>query len=414
LPARAWGGYASRETSFPFRSRLLMPGTLSARYAALVAAGRIERDPAQDAAIAKLSEIENKLAMHDLARKSSALGWMFASRKTQAPVKGLYLYGGVGHGKTMLMDLFFESNPVPRKRRVHFHEFMAEMHERVHFFRTRMKSGENNSDDAVLLAASAIAQDAWLLCFDEFHVTDIADAMILGRLFTKLFESGVVVVATSNVAPDDLYKDGLNRGLFVPFISLLKQHMDVMRVDARADFRLEKLVKGKVWHVPDDKAAEAALDEAWSRLALRNEGEPMTLVVKGHPINVPRAAHGAARFSFHDLCEQPLGASDYLRIAREFHTIVLEHVPVMRYETRNAAKRFIALIDTLYDNCVKLIASAEAPPHALYQAEEGFEASEFNRTASRLIEMGSQSYLSLPHGPRSVEALKQAASIVDT
>ena len=391
-----------------------MPVTISAHHAALVAAGRIERDPAQQAAVAKLSEIEDKLATHHLASKSSSLGWMFASRKTQAPVKGLYLHGGVGRGKTMLMDLFFESSAVPRKRRVHFHEFMAEMHERVHFFRTRMKSGEGNGEDAVLLAASAIAQDAWLLCFDEFHVTDIADAMILGRLFTKLFENGVVVVATSNVEPDDLYKDGLNRGLFIPFISMLKQHMDVMRVDARTDFRLEKLVKGKVWYVPDDAAAATALDDAWSRLALDNDGGPATLMVKGHPVHVPKATFGAARFSFHDLCEQPLGAADYLRIAHEYHTIVLDHVPVMRYETRNAAKRFIALIDTLYDNSVKLIASAQAAPHELYRADEGYEAFEFDRTASRLIEMGSQSYLSLPHGPRSAEAAKLDEDIVDT
>lgn len=394
--------------------RLFMSGSISARYAALVAAGRIERDPAQEAAVAKLAGIEDKLATHYLARKSSSLGWLFASRSKQAPVKGLYLYGGVGRGKTMLMDMFFESSAVPRKRRVHFHEFMAEMHERVHFFRTRMKNGEGNGQDAVVLAASAIAQDAWLLCFDEFHVTDIADAMILGRLFTKLFENGVVVVATSNVAPDDLYKDGLNRGLFVPFISMLKQQMEVMNVEARTDFRLEKLVKGKVWHAPDDKDAADALDDAWSRLTLGEEGGPMTLTVKGHPIHIPKAALGAARFSFHDLCELPLGAADYLRIAREFHTVVLGHVPVMRYETRNAAKRFIALIDTLYDNCVKLIASAEAAPHDLYRAEEGYEVSEFDRTASRLIEMGSQSYLSLPHGPRSADAAQRAGTIIDT
>jgi cell division protein ZapE len=414
LRVQARRGYASFWNILSRTVRPFMSGTISARYAALAAAGRIERDPAQEATVARLSEIEDKLATHHLARKSSSLGWMFASRKSQAPVKGLYLHGGVGRGKTMLMDLFFEASAVPRKRRVHFHEFMSEVHERVHFFRTRMKSGESNGEDAVLLAASAIAQDAWLLCFDEFHVTDIADAMILGRLFTKLFENGVVVVATSNVVPDDLYKDGLNRSLFIPFISLLKQHMDVMSVNARTDFRLEKLVKGKVWHVPDDAAATAALDRAWSELAFNNGGEPVTLMVKGHAIHVPKSTLGAARFSFHDLCEKPLGAADYLRIAHEYHTIVLDHVPVLRYETRNAAKRFIALIDTLYDNSVKLIASAQAQPHALYVAEKGFEAFEFDRTASRLIEMGSQNYLSLPHGVRSAGAPARAEDIIDT
>jgi cell division protein ZapE len=334
---------------------------------------------------------------------------LFGGRDKQAPVKGLYIHGAVGRGKTMLMDLFFDGSAVTRKRRVHFHEFMADVHERVHEFRQNARNdnngkngnnGNGDKEDAVLLAGDAIAQEAWLLCFDEFHVTDIADAMILGRLFTRLFESGVVVVATSNVAPDDLYRDGLNRSLFLPFIDLLQRHMDVLRLDARTDFRLEKLVKGKVWHVPDDEDATVALDAAWSRLTLGHGGAPVTLTVKGHPLHVPRAAHGAARFSFHDLCEQPLGAADYLRLAHDFHTLVIDHVPVMTYETRNAAKRFITLIDTLYDNAVKLIASAQAQPHQLYAAKEGNESFEFDRTASRLIEMGSQSYLSLPHGRR--------------
>jgi cell division protein ZapE len=298
----------------------------------------------------------------------------------------------------MLMDLFFAASPVVRKRRVHFHEFMADVHERVHLLRQRMKQGEFGGEDPLALAAAAIAQESWLLCFDEFHVTDIADAMILGRLFQRLFEAGVVVVATSNVAPDDLYQDGLNRALFLPFIALIEQHMDVARLAARADFRLEKLAGAPVWYVPADAAAAAALDEAWRRLTSGHAGEARELQAKGRTIHVPRAGMGVARFGFDDLCGAPLAGSDYLRIAREFHTVVLDRVPAMDYDRRNEAKRFIILIDTLYDNAVKLLASAEAEPDALYRAQDGFEASEFRRTASRLIEMRSRAYLALPHG----------------
>lgn len=388
--------------------------SLSDRYAALVAEGRIERDPAQLEAIEMLSAIEQPLAARKLASKSSSLGWLFGNREKQSPVKGLYLYGGVGRGKTMLMDLFFESLPIEKKRRIHFHEFMADVHERIHDFRRELKNGEHNGEDAVLLTAQAIADETALLCFDEFHVTDIADAMILGRLFTQLFERGVVVVATSNVEPDDLYRNGLNRGLFLPFIALLKQHMDVLQLLARTDFRLEKLVRGKVWHVPADAAAKAALDEAWIRVSAGNAGKQVALGVKGRSIHVPLAAMGAARFSFYALCGQPLGASDYLRIAREFHTLLIDDIPSMDFDRRNEAKRFIILIDTLYDNAVKLIASAAAEPHELYRASEGFEAMEFSRTASRLIEMGSQSYLSLPHGPRTADDPLRGGQIIDT
>src|SRR5262245_4208728 len=217
-----------------------MSGTVSERYAALVAAGEIEHDPAQAAVAARLSRLADRLAHHRLTRKSSSLGWLFASRDTK-PLKGLYVFGDVGRGKTMLMDLFYAAAPVVRRRRTHFHAFMLDVHERVHAFRQQLKRGEVKGDDPIVPVAEAIGEEAWLLCFDEFHVTDIADAMILGRLFTRLFEQGVVVVATSNVAPDDLYQDGLNRALFLPFLSLLKDHMDVVRLEARTDFRLEKL-----------------------------------------------------------------------------------------------------------------------------------------------------------------------------
>lgn len=389
--------------------------SISAHFAAGIAAGRIESDAAQRAVVGKLEQLEQRIMQYRLARKSSSLGWLFGGRENrQQPIKGLYIYGDVGRGKTMLMDLFFEASPVVRKRRAHFHEFMLDVHERVHAYRQKMKDGEHPDDDPIRLTAAALAEEAWLLCFDEFHVTDIADAMILGRLFGQLFERGVVVVATSNVAPQELYKDGLNRALFVPFIHMLEQHLDVVRLDARTDFRLEKLSGMPVWYVPADAAADAALDAAWQRLARGQRGAPQQLSVKGRRVHVPRAAMGVARFTFHDLCEEPLAAADYLRIAHEYHTIILDRIPRMSFETRNAAKRFIILIDTLYDMNVKLIASAAAEPDALYHAEQGFEAQEFKRTASRLIEMRSEAYLARPHGAAYARASGSSEGIVET
>jgi cell division protein ZapE len=386
----------------------------SAQYAALVAAGKIERDPAQEAAVAKLTRLDARLATHRLARKSSSLGWLFGKRDTAEPdLKGLYIWGDVGRGKTMLMDMFFAACPVKRKRRTHFHQFLLDVHERLRVYRHKLKYGEVPDGDPVHLTAADIADEAWVLCFDEFHVTDIADAMILGRLFASLLERGVVVVATSNVEPDALYKDGLNRALFLPFIALLKERMDVLRLDARTDFRLEKLIGVKVWHVPAAAAADQALDVAWRRLTGGQQAHAVELDVKGHILRVPCAAMGVARFSFHDLCEQPLGAIDYLRLAREFHTVIIDHVPVMTYANRNEAKRFIALIDTFYDAGVKVLASAAAEPAALYEATEGYEADEFKRTASRLIEMGSTAYLALSHG-RSTAISGSAEGLVET
>jgi cell division protein ZapE len=390
-----------------------MSPSLSAQYAARVAAGKIERDAAQQAIVDRLAQLEKELAERRLARKSSSLGWLFGSREPE-PIKGLYIFGDVGRGKTMLMDLFFAASPVVRKRRVHFHEFMAEVHERVHVLRQMAKLGEISVEDPIGVAASAIAQETRLLCFDEFHVTDIADAMILGRLFKRLFELGVVVVATSNVPPTELYKDGLNRALFLPFIALIEEHMEIRQLDARTDFRLEKLAGVPVWYVPADRAAEAALDQTWRRLTSGHTGEPQDLLVKGRTIRIPRATMGVARFSFHDLCQQPLAAADYLKIARQYHTVLLDRVAVMDYERRNEAKRFIILIDTFYDNAVKLIASAEAEPDVLYRADEGFEASEFKRTASRLIEMRSKAYLALPHGRGHAVASGSIEGLVET
>jgi cell division protein ZapE len=391
-----------------------MASSITAQYAAGVEAGKVERDPAQLAVVDRLARLEGDIIQHRLARKSSSLGWLFARDKKQASLKGLYIYGEVGRGKTMLMDLFYEVSPVQRRRRAHFHEFMIDVHERVHGLRQKMKVGEYAGEDPIELVAKDLAREAWLLCFDEFHVTDIADAMILGRLFAQLFTRGVVVVATSNVAPVDLYKDGLNRALFVPFIDMLEAHMDIVRLASRTDFRLEKLAGLPVWYVPADEAADAALDDAWRRLARENDGAAQELALKGRTIHVPRAAMGVARFSFHDLCEQPLAAADYLRIAHEYHTIILDHIPVMTFDNRNAAKRFIILIDTLYDMNVKLIASAAAEPDALYRADEGYEAQEFRRTASRLIEMRSEEYLARPHGAAHSLLSGSSSGIVET
>jgi cell division protein ZapE len=393
---------------------LAVPMSSFELYENLVAAKKLERDRAQASLVMQLVALERRVAAHRSARRTRPVGWLFGGRTQDEPVKGLYVHGDVGRGKTMLMDLFFEASPVVRKRRAHFHEFMADVHERVRVFRQRLKDGEIDGEDAIRLAAGEIAEESWLLCFDEFHVTDIADAMILGRLFARLFELGVVVVATSNVAPSELYKEGLNRALFAPFITMIERHMEVIELKARTDFRLEKLVGQKVWYVPADDAATAALDEAWRRLVGSSSGMPQELSVKGRRLRVPRAAMGVARFFFHDLCEQPLAAPDYLRIAHEFHTLIIDRIPVMGFDQRNAAKRFIILIDTMYDHAVKLVASAAAEPDALYEASDGYEAAEFKRAASRLIEMRSQSYLALPHGRRDSVASGSSEGIVET
>jgi cell division protein ZapE len=385
------------------------------QYQALVSSGAIEPDAAQAEVADAFADLERRLAGYKPVRKQGLLGRLFAD-KDEPPPRGLYVHGDVGRGKTMLMDLFFQTCPVAHKRRAHFHEFMAEVHERIYAYRQNIARGElgNGNGDVIALTANAIFDEAWLLCFDEFHVTDIADAMILGRLFAKLFELGTVVVATSNVAPEDLYKGGLNRALFLPFIAQISEHMDVMRLDARTDFRLEKLVGVKMWLVPADRDADAALDQAWARMTGNAKCRPRDISIKGRILHVPCSADGVARFSFVDLCERPLAASDYLRLAHDYHTILVDRIPVMDYPDRNAAKRFIVLIDTLHDNAVKLMASAEADPLSLYVATEGDEANEFKRTASRLIEMSSESYLALPHGYKDSAASGSSTGLVET
>ena len=390
------------------------PNTFLKHYRSLVASGAIEADPAQARAAEALGALDERLASYKPQRKQGLFGRLFGGDKDDKPPRGLYVHGEVGRGKTMLMDLFFQHSAVEHKRRAHFHEFMADVHERIYDYRQSIARGQIPDGDVIALTAHAIFEESWLLCFDEFHVTDIADAMILGRLFAKLFELGTVVVATSNVAPDDLYKGGLNRALFLPFIKQITDHMDVSRLDARTDFRLEKLQGVPMWLTPADGDADAALDRAWVKISGNAKCKSRDIKIKGRVLHVPCSAHGVARFGFADLCEKPLGASDYLRLAHDYHTILVDHIPVMDFSQRNAAKRFITLIDTLYDNAVKLMASADANPISLYLATEGTEAMEFKRTSSRLIEMSSESYLALAHGRKDSTASGSTKGLVET
>ena len=376
------------------RDGLETHATVRQRYDHLVATGAITRDAMQERVASLLDRLLGEISAKRLARKSSALGWLFAAkRRSQEPVKGLYIHGGVGRGKTMLMDMFFELVPARAKRRVHFNDFMADVHDRIQRHRAARKEGTVKEDDPIPPVARQLADQAWVLCFDEFSVTDIADAMILSRLFSALFSNGVVLVATSNVAPQDLYRDGLNRQLFVPFIGLLERNTEVVALDSDKDYRQEKLSRMPVYLTPDDAAAERAIDRAWAAVSKGAEAEE-TIALKGRRIAVPRAAGRAARFSFAELCDAPLGARDYLAIAERYDTVFIDHVPVLDQTRRNPTKRFILLIDTLYDRKIRLVTSAEAAPEKLYAGRAGVtEAFEFERTASRLVEMQSRDWL---------------------
>lgn len=368
--------------------------SVTQRYRHLVETGEIVSDPTQLALAAALDRLIVDIAGKRLAAKSSALGWLFGKRReTAAPVKGLYMHGGVGRGKTMLMDMFFALAPVRRKRRVHFNAFMADAHDRIQKHRLARKNGEVKQDDPIPPVARALAEEAWVLCFDEFSVTDIADAMVLSRLFSALFSEGVVLVATSNVAPDDLYRDGLNRQLFLPFVGLLKRYTDVLALDDGKDYRQERLNNLPVYMTPNGPETDRRMDEAWKAVTHGLTEATGEVAVKGRHVAVPRAAGDAARFGFADLCEKPLAARDYLAIAARYDTIFIDRVPVLEQARRNEAKRLILLIDTLYDRQTRLVMSAEVPPEALYQGKSGTEAFEFSRTASRLMEMQSREWL---------------------
>ncbi|WP_176073762.1 cell division protein ZapE [Brucella intermedia] len=368
-------------------------------YDAMVAAGDVDADPAQLELTVRYDRLIEEICTRRLSRKSSALGWLFGKRKEATSViKGLYVHGEVGRGKTMLMDMFFSLLPVERKRRAHFNDFMADVHERIYAHRQALKRGETKQDDPIPPVADALSQQAWVLCFDEFTVTDIADAMILSRLFSALFARGVVLVATSNVAPDNLYRDGLNRQLFMPFIDILKYHVDVINLDSRTDYRLEKLDRQPVYLSPLGAETTRRMDAAWAAQKDGAHEKPDVIRIKGRDIEIARSVHGAARFTFDALCTKPLGASDYIAIVKHYPTLFIEDVPVLDYARRNEAKRFILLIDVLYDHHARVFISAEAQPEKLYLASKGTEAFEFDRTASRLFEMQSAEYLAEPPG----------------
>jgi cell division protein ZapE len=362
------------------------------RLKARIASGELSPDADQERAAQALGALQQRLAQWKPGKRG------LFSKPKPAP-KGLYLWGGVGRGKSMLMDLFYDDAPTQPKRRVHFHEFMQDVHTRIAEWRglsererrRRAEYVKGAGDDPIPPVARALIAKSRLLCFDEFQVTDIADAMILGRLFEALYAEGIVVVATSNRFPDELYKDGINRQLFLPFIDELKSSMDLFELKGGVDHRLRQLEAAPVYYCPLDTDAELAMEDAWDRLTHCAAPQQCTLIVNGRELTVEREAAGVARFGFEELCARPLGAADYLAISRRFHTVLLERTPKLSPDKRNEAKRFVTLIDTLYEARTKLVMSADAEPQDLYPAGDG--AFEFERTVSRLIEMRSHDYL---------------------
>jgi cell division protein ZapE len=374
-------------------------------FRARLAAGDIRPDPPQELAAEKLESLHHALIGYEPSLGRGGWKERFGlARRRQEPPQGLYIYGGVGRGKSMLMDIFFRAAPVARKRRVHFHEFMQEVQAALNDERQRQamdtlrgrpggRSGDRN--DIVHAVAQRFAGDASLLCFDEFQVSDIADAMILGRLFNALLEAGVVVVATSNRPPRDLYKDGLQRELFLPFIDLIQKRLDVLHLDSGVDYRLENMRQMDVYLTPLGPETEARLNAYFRQLTHGAEAGPETLFVKGREVVIPLAADDIAFSEFGELCERPLGPADYLTLASRFDVLLLSGIPRLSPLKRNEAKRFVTLIDALYEHRVKLICSAERPAEELYP--EGDGAFEFQRTVSRLHEMRSETYIGSQH-----------------
>jgi cell division protein ZapE len=364
-----------------------MPSALRDAYERRLAAGELTADPAQEAALDALMRLEADLA-------AQGNGGLF--RKPR-PVTGVYLYGPVGRGKSMLMDLFFENAPVTKRKRTHFHVFMATVHGHIGAWRKgtpaarQARFGSSRGDDPIVPTAELIASEARLLCFDELQVTDIADAMILGRLFEALFERGVTLVATSNRPPDDLYQDGLNRQLFIPFIDMLKSRMQLVPMGGLRDYRLDRQRAGKTWFSPPDLDNRRSFDALWLDMLGGHDEVGETIEVLGRKLWFPRAEGGLLRSSFASLCVQALGPQDYLAVARQFHTVFLEDVPRLTPDKRSEARRFNILVDTLYEARVRLVVLADGEPETLYPAGEG--SFEFQRTVSRLQEMRSAAWL---------------------
>ncbi|MBT3238343.1 MAG: cell division protein ZapE [Rhodospirillaceae bacterium] len=367
--------------------------------------GEIRPDPVQALAIEKLQSLHMALKSYDASGEAGGWKERFGlARRREEPPQGLYLFGGVGRGKTLLMDMFFRTAPVERKRRIHFHSFMQQVHARLNEYR----KWKGRGNDPIPPIAKQFAAESTLLCFDELQILDIADAMIIGRFFETLFEEGVVVVATSNRPPHDLYKDGLQRAKFLPFIDLLEERMDPLMLDGPTDYRLESIRSSGTYVTPADKKAKAEMARLFERLTNEAEEPDTPIIVNGRKIHMPMAADGVALTGFDDICGQPLGPADYLAISGRYHTLLIHSIPRMGPDNRNEAKRFVTLIDALYEQKTKLICSADAQPAELYVDGDG--AFEFERTSSRLIEMQSEDYLATPQRAKHRLATCKAGS----
>ncbi|MBE9552457.1 MAG: AFG1 family ATPase [Proteobacteria bacterium] len=368
----------------------MLEGPLNS-YREKLQSGELKPDPVQALTIEKLQSLH--MALKSYEASNGVGGWkerFGLARRKENPPQGLYLFGGVGRGKTLLMDLFFRTAPVERKRRIHFHDFMQQVHARLNEYR-KWKGRDN---DPIPPIARQFAAEATLLCFDELQVLDIADAMIIGRFFQTLFDEGVVIVATSNRPPNDLYKDGLQRAQFLPFIDLLEEKLDPLMLDGPIDYRLESIRKAGVYFSPADDHSKSEMAKLFERLTNEADELDAPVFVKGRQIQMPMAADGVALVGFNEICGQPLGPADYLAISGRYHTVMIHSIPRMGPNNRNEARRFITLVDALYEQKSKLICSADAPPEQLYVDGDG--AFEFERTASRLIEMQSEDYLAIP------------------